>query len=106
MVDHVTGATTRRDAVALFVMIGADAVTDWLPEEIARDAHGYVLTGADAMKQRRWVGDREPYPLETSAPGIFAVGDVRSGSVKRVAAAVGEGGMAIAFVHGYLQLSS
>ena len=106
VVDRVTGATTRRDAVALFVMIGADAVTDWLPEEIARDAHGYVLTGADAMKQGRWVGAREPYPLETSAPGIFAVGDVRSGSVKRVAAAVGEGGMAIAFVHGYLQLSS
>jgi len=106
VVDRRTGATSRRDAAELFVLIGADAVTDWLPAEIARDSHGYVLTGTDAMKQGRWVSDREPYALETSAPGIFAVGDVRSGSVKRVAAAVGEGGMAIAFVHKYLQYSA
>jgi thioredoxin reductase (NADPH) len=63
------------------------------------------LTGTDAMKAGQWKADREPFALETSAPGIFAVGDIRSGSVKRVAAAVGEGGMAVAFVHRYLQLS-
>ncbi len=105
VVDRRTGAASRRHAAALFVMIGADAVTDWLPAEIALDSHGYVVTGADAVKQGRWKSDREPYALETSAPGIFAVGDVRSGSVKRVAAAVGEGGMAISFVHQYLQLA-
>lgn len=103
VVDRRTGAISLRDAAALFVLIGADAVTDWLPTEIALDSHGYVLTGTDAMKQGRVGSDRELYALETSAPGIFAVGDVRAGSVKRVAAAVGEGGMAIAFVHKYLQ---
>ena len=85
-------------------MIGADAVTGWLPPEIARDANGFVLTGADAAATDEWTADRRPFALETSAPGIFAVGDVRSGSVKRVAAGVGEGGMAIAFVHQYLAL--
>jgi thioredoxin reductase (NADPH) len=88
----------------VFVLIGAEAATDWLPSEVARDGHGFIATGADAMKEGRWTADREPFALETSVPGIFAVGDIRSGSVKRVAAAVGEGGMAIAFVHRYLQL--
>jgi len=105
VVDRRTGATSRRDAAALFVLIGADAVTGWLPAEIALDSHGYILTGTDAMKQGRLGSDRELYALETSAPGIFAIGDVRAGSVKRVAASVGEGGMAIAFVHKYLQYS-
>jgi thioredoxin reductase (NADPH) len=77
-----------------------------LPSEISRDEHGFVLTGTDAMKAGQWKADREPFALETSAPGIFAVGDIRSGSVKRVAASVGEGGVAIALVHRYLQLSS
>jgi thioredoxin reductase (NADPH) len=106
VLDRRTGATSSRDAEAMFVLIGADAVTDWLPSQIVRDSHGFIVTGSDAMKQGRWNSDREPYALETSAPGIFAVGDVRSGSVKRVAAAVGEGGMAIAFVHRYLQATS
>jgi thioredoxin reductase (NADPH) len=106
VIDRRAGTTSRRDARALFVLIGAEAATDWLPSEIARDEHGFVLTGTDAMKAGQWKPDREPLALETSAPGIFAVGDVRSGSVKRVAASVGEGGMAIAFVHRYLQLSS
>ena len=97
VIDRRTGATTRRDAAALFVLIGANAATDWLPAEIARDAHGYILTGTDAAITGRW--GIAPYMLETSVPGIFAVGDVRSGSVKRVAAGVGEGGMAIALVH-------
>jgi thioredoxin reductase (NADPH) len=102
VIDRRAGTTSRRDTTALFVLIGADAATDWLPSEIARDEHGFVLTGADAKKAGQWKADREPFALETSAPGIFAIGDVRSGSVKRVAAAVGEGGIAIAFVHRYL----
>jgi thioredoxin reductase (NADPH) len=64
-----------------------------------------VFTGTDAIKAGQWKADREPFDLETSAPGIFAVGDIRSGSVKRVAASVGEGGVAIALVHRYLQLT-
>jgi thioredoxin reductase (NADPH) len=106
VIDRRAGTTSRRDARALFVLIGAEAATDWLPSEIARDEHGFVLTGPDAMKVEEWKPDREPFPLETSAPGIFAVGDIRSGSVKRVAASVGEGGIAIALVHRYLQLPS
>jgi thioredoxin reductase (NADPH) len=94
--------THRHDCDGLFVFIGADAETEWLPAEIARDAHGYVLTGDDIRKAGRWSHDRDPYLLETSVPGIFACGDVRSSKVKRVAAAVGEGSMSIAFVHQYL----
>lgn len=105
VIDRTTGSTSRRDATALFVLIGAEAATDWLPSEIACDEHGFILTGTDAMTAGQWTADREPFALETSAPGIFAVGDIRSGSVKRVAASVGEGGMAIAFVHRYLQFS-
>jgi thioredoxin reductase (NADPH) len=104
IIDRRTGTTSRRDTTVLFVLIGAEAATDWLPAEISRDKHGFVLTGTDAMKAGQWKSDRELFALETSAPGIFAVGDIRSGSVKRVAASVGEGGIAIAFVHRYLQL--
>ena len=103
VIDRRAGTTSRRDTRALFVLIGAEAATDWLPSEIARDEHGFVLTGTDATKTGQWKADREPFALETSATGIFAVGDVRSGSVKRVAAAVGEGGIAIALVHRHLQ---
>jgi thioredoxin reductase (NADPH) len=105
VIDRRTGATSRRDTKVLFVLIGAEAATDWLPSEISRDEHGFVSTGNDALKADQWTADREPFALETSAPGIFAVGDIRSGSVKRVAASVGEGGVAIALVHRYLQLS-
>ena len=104
VIDRGTGTTSRRDARVLFVLIGAEAATDWLPSEISLDEHGFVLTGTDATKAGQWTPDREPFALETSAPGIFAVGDIRSGSVKRVAASVGEGGVAIAHVHRYLQL--
>ena len=100
--NSATGETTRRDAAALFVLIGADAETTWLPAAIERDPRGYVITGPDVARNGRWLLDRDPYLLETSVPGIFAVGDVRAGSVKRVAAAVGEGSMAIAFAHQYL----
>ena len=93
----------RHDCGGLFVFIGADAETEWLPEEIARDDRGYVLTGDDAVRAGRWSHNRDPYLLESSAPGIFACGDVRLSPIKRVASAVGEGSMAIAFVHKYLQ---
>ena len=89
VIDRRTDEISRRDARVLFVLIGAEAATDWLPSEISRDKNGFVLTGSDAMKAGQWNADREPFALETSAPGIFAVGDIRSGSVKRVAASVG-----------------
>lgn len=101
---RINAATVRRhECGGLFVFIGADAETGWLPENVARDARGYVLTGDDVVKAGRWAGRRDPYLLESSAPGIFACGDVRLSPVKRVAAAVGEGSMAIAFVHKFLQ---
>lgn len=88
-------------ASALFVFIGASPHTDWLPPQIARDARGFILTGP-ALGERRHQGpegERDPYLYETSVPGVFAVGDVRAGSVKRVASSVGEGSVAVQFVH-------
>jgi len=101
--DRSSETVERRECGGLFVFIGADAETRWLPAEIARDARGYVLTGDEVVKAGRWSHDRDPYLLETSVPGIFACGDVRLSPVKRVAAAVGDGSMAIALVHQYLQ---
>jgi len=101
--DGASKKVSAHDCGGLFVFIGADAETDWLPPEIARDARGYVLTGDDVVKAGRWSHERDPYLLESSVPGVFACGDVRLSPVKRVAAAVGEGSMAIAFVHKYLQ---
>jgi thioredoxin reductase (NADPH) len=103
LVDKTTGERTRLESGGLFIFIGADAETGWLPPEVALDPKGYVLTGADIGVADRWTLDRDPYLLETSVPGIFACGDVRFSPVKRVAAAVGEGSMAIAFVHQYLR---
>jgi thioredoxin reductase (NADPH) len=102
-----TGAIDRRPTTAVFVFIGADATTGWLPGGLLCDEKGYLCTGRDvldlvAQKQAAWPLERDPFLLETSAPGIFAAGDVRHGSVKRVASGVGEGSMAIAFVHQYL----
>ncbi|HLZ96527.1 MAG TPA: hypothetical protein VKP66_01190 [Steroidobacteraceae bacterium] len=103
ILDRESQKNCREDCGGLFVFIGADAETTWLPAEIARDGHGYIPTGDDAVKSGRWSHNRDPYLLESSAPGIFACGDVRLSPVKRVASAVGEGSMAIAFVHQYLQ---
>ena len=105
--NRETGARQRFATDALFVFIGADAETSWLPQDVIRDSRGYVCTGRDvvdlvAAKQGSWPLARDPYLLETSVPGIFAAGDVRHGSIKRVASGVGEGSMAIAFVHQYL----
>ena len=97
------GEVERLESAGLFIFIGADAETGWLPPEIALDPKGYVLTGSDVTAAGRWPLERDPYLLETSVPGVFACGDVRYGPVKRVAAAVGEGSMAIAFVHQYLR---
>jgi thioredoxin reductase (NADPH) len=101
--NSANGETVPLGSGGLFIFIGADADTGWLPPEIALDRKGFVLTGAELRAAGRWELDRDPYLLETSVPGIFACGDVRLGPVKRVAAAVGEGSMAIAFVHQYLK---
>jgi thioredoxin reductase (NADPH) len=100
--DMAAGSLARAPCGGLFVFIGADAETQWLPDTILRDARGYVLTGDDVVRGGHWREPRDPYLLETSIPGIFACGDVRLSPVKRVAAAVGEGSMAIAFVHQFL----
>jgi thioredoxin reductase (NADPH) len=91
----------RRAADALFVMIGADAVTGWLPPQLQRK-NGYICTGNDVTNLAYWQADRAPYLLETNLPGFFCVGDVRYNSIKRVSSSVGEGSMAIAFIHQYL----
>lgn len=94
-----SGATISRPADGVFVFIGADAATDWMPVEIERDARGYLLTGGDIAT---WTLERPPFPLETNIPGIFAVGDVRANSVKRVASSVGEGSMVVSYIHQHL----
>jgi thioredoxin reductase (NADPH) len=103
ILDRSTGETTRQDSGGLFIFIGADADTGWLCDEIALDDRGYVVTGPAVRATDRWALERDPFLLETSVPGIFACGDVRSSPIKRVAAAVGDGSMAVAFVHQYLQ---
>jgi thioredoxin reductase (NADPH) len=100
--DADAAETNRLESGGLFIFIGADAETAW-PPEIALDRRGFVLTGSDVREAGLWGLERDPYLLETSVPGIFACGDVRFAPVKRVAAAVGEGSMAIAFVHQYLK---
>ena len=99
--DAQTGAREDVQASAVFVLIGAEPRTDWLHEVLERDDRGFILTGTDIVSER-WPVDRRPLPFETSMPGVFAVGDVRRGSVKRVAGAVGEGSVAIGSVHQYL----
>jgi len=100
--DSSAQTVTRHACGGLFVFIGADADTGWLPPQVARDKNGYLLTGDEVFKSGRWSHSRDPFLLESSLPGVFACGDVRLSPIKRVAAAVGEGSMAIAFVHQYL----
>ncbi|AEU36406.1 cyclic nucleotide-regulated FAD-dependent pyridine nucleotide-disulfide oxidoreductase [Granulicella mallensis MP5ACTX8] len=97
-------APQTRKADALFVLIGADANTGWLPKNLQRDEKGYICTGRDVMDLPNWNGSRPPFLLETNLPGFFCAGDVRHDSIKRVSSGVGEGSMAIAFVHQYLAL--
>jgi thioredoxin reductase (NADPH) len=95
------GAETLEDVDACFVFVGALPRTDWLAGVVARDERGFILAGLDA-KGDGWPLQRDPFPLETSVPGVFVAGDVRARSIKRVASAVGEGSMAVSLVHQYL----
>jgi len=97
-----SGETELMPAAGLFVLIGAQPLTGWLPEAIRRDQWGFVLTGADTGEH--WPLQRAAFLLETTIPGVFAAGDVRHGSVKRVASAVGDGSIAIRLIHDYLAL--
>ena len=105
LAEHANGTVQEVAADALFIMIGGEPHTQWLPSEIARDSGGYVLTGPDILQQpgAHWNASREPLLLETSMPGVFAAGDVRQGSMPRVAAAIGDGATAVRLVHEYLR---
>jgi thioredoxin reductase (NADPH) len=104
-VDIVADGTKEQLATTgLFLFIGAAPCTEWLDGCVARDDHGFVLAGNHLVRGRTWKEAREPLALETSLPGVFAAGDVRASSVKRVASAVGDGSIAVHFVHQYLGL--
>ena len=97
------GLRETHPASALFVLIGAQPHTEWLAGAVQRDDNGFIATGADVDKDAAWPLDRPPVRFETSIPGVFAAGDVRSGSAKRVGSAVGEGAVAMPFIHEYLK---
>jgi thioredoxin reductase (NADPH) len=99
IVDSKAGQARTVEIAGVFSFIGAEPRTGWLPPEIERDAKGFVRTGQALESSQYWTAGRQPFLLETSRPGVFAAGDVRSGSVKRVSSAVGEGAMAVQFVH-------
>ncbi len=105
--DRATGAVTTCPAAALFVFIGAKPHTEMVAGVVERNSAGFILTGQDLIRDGKkplgWKLQRDPFPLETSAPGIFAAGDVRQGAVRRVASAVGEGAIAVSLVHQYLR---
>jgi thioredoxin reductase (NADPH) len=102
LADRTTGQRDRLGIAGVFILIGTQTRTDWLPARFARDDHGFVLTG-EALDLELWPLSRRPFPFETSVPGVFAAGDVRANNVKRVAAAVGEGAVAVPMVHRYLE---
>jgi len=106
LADAQTGASETLPAMALFIFIGAQPRTDWVPAAVARDKQGFILTGPDLLTDGKrppgWTADRDPFLLESSLPGVFVAGDVRHGSVKRVASGVGEGAIAVALIHQYL----
>jgi thioredoxin reductase (NADPH) len=103
LLDNKTGEKRTLKTAALFSFIGATPRTDWLPPEIEKDDKHFVRTGITLVESPHWKLKRQPFLLETSRPGVFAAGDVRSGSVKRVASAVGEGSMSVQFVHEFLK---
>ena len=100
--DRTTEAVERLAAAALFILIGADPCTNWLPSEVQRDAWGYIATGGHCDCRLDLAGERSPVMFETTMPGVFAVGDVRQGSIKRVASAAGEGAVCVRLIHDYL----
>jgi thioredoxin reductase (NADPH) len=102
LIDNRTGSTEEVTCARMFIFIGAAPRTEWLDGVVARDDHGFILTGPDLRNVCGWTLDRPPHHLETSVPGVFVAGDVRAESAKRVAAAVGEGSMAVMLVHRYL----
>jgi thioredoxin reductase (NADPH) len=104
MVNNETGAVQTLKTAAVFSFIGAEPRTNWLPPEIEKDARQFVRTGEAVARSSHWTAKREPFLLETSRAGVFAAGDVRADSIKRVASAVGEGAMAVTFVHEYLKV--
>ena len=103
------GVSEEQAVDAVFIFIGTKPRGDWLPESVLRDDKGFVITGRDLVADQRfarlWKERREPMPLETSVPGVFAAGDIRAGAMNRVASAVGEGSMVVRFVHEYLALT-
>jgi thioredoxin reductase (NADPH) len=105
LADRADGTVKEVAADALFIMLGGEPHTQWLPNEVARDEQGYLITGRDLLEQPTvlWKHHREPLTLETSMPGVFAAGDVRHGSIKRVASAVGEGATVVRMVHEHLR---
>ena len=103
--DTETGERTTKQARGLFLLLGAEPRCDWLPPELARDENGFVLTGRDVPRDQ-WVDGLPPANLATTVPGIFAAGDIRSGSMKRVAAASGEGASVVPLVHAFLAPAS
>jgi thioredoxin reductase (NADPH) len=104
--NNLTGEIQVVPATSLFIFIGAVPHTEWLDGMVERDDRGFILTGPDLIRDGRrakgWTIDRQPYLLETNVPGVFAVGDVRHGSIKRVASSVGEGSICVQFIHQYL----
>jgi thioredoxin reductase (NADPH) len=104
---HDTGVTEQLPAPALFIFIGAEPHTDWLEGIVRRDPNGFLVTGANLLRDGKrpagWNVDRDPYLLETNIPGVFAVGDVRDGAVRRVANSVGEGSIVLYFVRQYMR---
>jgi thioredoxin reductase (NADPH) len=107
LTDRGSGAQVDISVNWLFVFIGASPRTDWLGGDVARDAKGFIVTGQDllALSPTSWTEARPPFTLETSVPGVFAAGDVRLDSMKRVASAVGEGAMSVYLVHRYLAMT-
>jgi thioredoxin reductase (NADPH) len=103
IVNKLTGEKRTLQTAALFSFIGAMPRTEWLPAEIEKDEKNFVRTGIALADSPHWTLKRQPFLLETSRPGVFAAGDVRSDSVKRVASAVGEGSMSVQFVHEFLK---
>jgi thioredoxin reductase (NADPH) len=107
MKNSETGETETAPASSVFIFIGAAPKTDWLDGVVERDERGFILSGPDLSKNGKrpkgWALDRDPFLLETNLPGVFVAGDVRHGSIKRCASAVGEGSIAVQFVHQYMR---